>query len=530
MAESGRHHRQLAQYLNKHKSQGKQNGNEGQGKTIASQNSLTLHHNDVRGNQQNQHKPSSLRDKNTSSSRSRSMEKTFSHNSRRPKIHGKATIDHLPDEILLKIFRYLEAHSLLRAASVCHHWQGIANDNFLWEEIFRHYASKLPGIKVTKIPEKPPLSYWKQLCIKRCSEQRNKSAFHMLRAIYPYTGLPRHTEKALKKAGVYFQLSLLDRDGVEHLSMTKDVFYHTMTVTVRWHSLTNVAPLTRIKKIQVLACNPLFFETNGSAVPNSPYQRSLLLEDDISWRSWIEKNPALVSDDLVSLHRLPSGLVIATWKDGGELAFVTVGFHFNHLVHRCLWGKANNIYEMPPHKVISDDIDPCYGLHHFSVTVELRNMRQPLWNQQFKTVDCKREGIRGDYASFILIRKHFTIDHVIITKNLNLPWKTELFKGILKNVAWLDIVMLDERNEVFWAVSSLIKADLQKQSKTFDFDYNGEQNLEVHLSEDKGQVFMELNQMDDGRLFVTSLELKVKFSAIDEWFGSCYSEQTSLTK
>ncbi|XP_046562923.1 F-box only protein 15-like [Haliotis rubra] len=520
MASSSHHRRHLTGYLDKHKNKQHTNtvGNSDSSPSGGGGNSSSTRHTLMTpGNDKKSTKP-------VENARAKGGRNTTAvTNSRRrppPLIKGKATIEHLPYEIMLEIFSRLEAQDLLKAACVCKRWHKQANDNLLWEKIFRTHGTtvKDEGGK----PLRPPLEYWKQLCIKRCTEKRNKTCLKLLKKMHPYTGLPRFTEKALRCAGVWFQLCLIDSDGKEHESMTCDVFHHSMSIAVRWYSLTNV-PLNRIKQLKVFSCNPLFFDDKGHAVRNGPYQRSLMTSTDLKWSVYVKDTTPVAANDTIVLYAVPaSDLLVATWKADGELAFVAVGYHHLQLVHRCLLGTIKSAYPLPGHTPVPDDIDPSYGLHDYRCTVDIRNMRSSLWTQQFQGLHCRKQDVGDGYAYFRLIRKDHTGDHVIIPKQFSLPWKTDLFKGIIKNIAWLDLTLLDERETVFWSFSSPLTAQAKEKTKNLDFDYNGDNHLAAMFSGEKGQVHIELNQMDDDRTFVSCLEVRVALSAINEWFETCY--------
>ena len=64
----------------------------------------------------------------------------------------------------------------------------------------------------------------------------------------------------------------------------------------------------------------------------------------------------------------------------------------------------------------------------------------------------------------------------------------DLFKFLIANILQFTVQLLNFFNE--------LKEIINKFPFTaLDFDYNGEEQLEVSLTEDKGQVFMELNQV-----------------------------------
>jgi len=60
---------------------------------------------------------------------------------------------------------------------------------------------------------------------------------------------------------------MVDSDKREIMFNSRDVFHHHMSATVRWFEL-ELPSLLRLKALHVFAINPLFFNTNGSAVTN----------------------------------------------------------------------------------------------------------------------------------------------------------------------------------------------------------------------------------------------------------------------
>ncbi|ESO83023.1 hypothetical protein LOTGIDRAFT_236816 [Lottia gigantea] len=490
---------------------------------------MAVNHQKVVANYLNKHK---VTEKQISNSQPTSKDKQgiYADKSRKPRfikrkpppvIHGKANISHLPDELLLELFEYLDAASLLTSACVCKKWQEITNDNSLWITIYKNYA-KFKGRPV--IPTgKLPLSYWKDLCLKRCSEERNKNVQKMMKRIHLYTGLPENTVKCLKKCGITYQLTTLDNHGVERSYRSSDIFYHTMSVSIRWYNLQGLA-IKSLRKLKILSCNPLFFNSQGVVIPNSPYQRSLLTEVSIKWENWKKENKPIKEDENIQLYKISNDILLATWKADGELAFIVCGFHHNNFINRCLLGSYKCQYEPKEHKVISDDIDPNYGLHHYKCTVELRNIRQSIWNQQFQGLECKQNNIVNNICALILRRSNDVTDRLPVDKQIQLPWKTELFKGIVKDVCWLDVTLLDERGEVFWSLSSPVYTMSKETTKNvaMDFEYKDESKLEMTIKTVDVEVLIQLNEMDDGTRFITHLELQLDISLVDTWFGTSY--------
>lgn len=62
-----------------------------------------------------------------------------------------------------------------------------------------------------------------------------------------------------------FELVMIDSDDREHTLGHQDVFYHTMSVSIRWFAL-EMPPLKSIKEIQLYSKNPLFYN-NATGKP-----------------------------------------------------------------------------------------------------------------------------------------------------------------------------------------------------------------------------------------------------------------------
>lgn len=70
-------------------------------------------------------------------------------------------VAHLPDEVLMQIFRFLDARSLLACASTCRRWELIANDNSLWKELYCAYFDREQPPSSLYVEEK----HWKGLSL-----------------------------------------------------------------------------------------------------------------------------------------------------------------------------------------------------------------------------------------------------------------------------------------------------------------------------------------------------------------------------
>lgn len=63
-------------------------------------------------------------------------------------------------------------------------------------------------------------------------------------------------------------------------------------------------------------------------------QRSLLYEYSMNWSKFKSENQPVGSDSTVQSYAFAERLLISTWKDGGGLAYIAVGIHYNQLIER----------------------------------------------------------------------------------------------------------------------------------------------------------------------------------------------------
>ncbi|XP_077983284.1 F-box only protein 15-like [Glandiceps talaboti] len=436
----------------------------------------------------------------------------------------KATIESLPSELILKVFSYLGPNDLLLCAGVCKKWLKLSNDNFLWKKLYQIYVvnvqKKKKGKVCVDVSGDGNLKEWKAECIKRCVNVRNGRVQTLLKKIHPYTGLPSHTQQTLQKLGVVWQLVLTDRNGQEYIIAHSDVFFFPMSATIRWYSL-NIPPLTSLKRLTFYGLAPVFYGDDGNALKNSPCQRSLLLQQDFDWSRWSSQHTPDGQDNTVNIYVLTHGLMLATWKEGSELAFVSLCLHNHHLIQRSTMGTSNNIYIPKVQKPPLDDVDTQYGLHGYSCTIELRHQRAVYWGQQFKQLHCDKQNLVGRHARLVPIRSDVTYDHSYTNKKINLPWKTDVFKGIVQDMCILDVTVLDDQNTPMWCLSSPVKLKPSTEANV-NFHYEGESYF-IDYDNDIGRVHIQLIWDEERQQYaIVSAVLDISLTAINTWFGTKY--------
>ncbi|XP_025076350.1 F-box only protein 15-like isoform X3 [Pomacea canaliculata] len=415
----------------------------------------------------------------------------------------------------------------MNASCVNKQWSAVASDNLLWQDIYKRYIShsehnSKPAVQ-SESPQKLSASYWKNICMTRCCERRNKITFGKLKKLNPYTGLPSQTEAAVRQGRIMYKLCLVDKMNAEHISEASDMYWHQMATCVCWCRL-DFLPVQKVHCIRLLASSPLIFGADGS-----PYHCSLVWEENLHLSRYIKENQVWASDDLINLYWLPGNLLLGTWKADSEIAFLMVGLHYDKLLHRSLLGTALACYKGKKHKPVPDDVDPTYGLHGYQVTLELHNTQQSLWSQQFRNLHGHLEDGVIDRVIFTLVRHDCTTDHTPLYGKIALPWRTELFKGRVKMVAWLDLTVLDERGDVFDVFSSPVC--VQKSSiKGPDFEYGEDHQLTIRHSSDRTTMNMQLGQVYSQRFQIMISKMNQHLTCLTKFAVILFSTFILLKK
>ncbi|XP_071824288.1 F-box only protein 15-like [Apostichopus japonicus] len=427
------------------------------------------------------------------------------------------TVHDLPTEVLVSIFKLLTPHDLMTCSCVCQRWMELAGDNLLWQPLYKRFKLPQPG--------RPDSVYtihagikWKTAFMERCIQRRNVRLKNLLKKKDPYTTLPANIDMMLRNFGVEWNLVFIDRNDTEHVYAHSDVFKFNTSVTIRWYSLEFLS-LENIHSIRFTAKAPILFEKDGLPVPGCPQKSSLLLS--IPWTGKQDKFTA-VEDETLKLHIIHPGVVIATWKDGGDIAFVSLCLHKFTLMERILFGHQTRIYQHTHNKPAADDVDNHYGLHDFQCNVELRQQRALCWTERFTGLHCSKEVIKDGVVRLNLIKTEKEQEHSHLNKKLCLPWKTDVFKGVFPNICILDMTLFDEFMEPFWCVSHPVQVRKEDSSQV-SMLYHGDQ-FNIEYSDEIGRIDCQVvRDEDEGRDLITNLSLSIRMEAINSWFSTSYS-------
>ncbi|XP_070484000.1 F-box only protein 15 isoform X8 [Equus przewalskii] len=291
------------------------------------------------------------------------------------------SLDSMPSEILLKIFSYLDAGTLLCTGCVNRRFYHLANDNFIWIRIYSTaFSPKRSNWKVNSVEktavtmnllsvEDKEAGYWKKEYIAKQIASVKAALAQVLKPVNPYTGLPVKTKEALRP---------------------------------RWHSLIAKYNLSNLTASTMFGC-----------------------------------------DRLIRIFCLNPGLLVGLWKREEELAFVMANLHFHHLVERSTLGSATIPYELPPHSPLLDD-NPEYGLHGYQLHVDMHSGGIFYLCGTFRNLFTKKGYIENGYAKLIVISFKNNTEHLPLIGKVGLSWRTDIFDGCIKHttVTWAEMQKL----------------------------------------------------------------------------------------
>ncbi|XP_047381893.1 F-box only protein 15 isoform X2 [Sciurus carolinensis] len=288
------------------------------------------------------------------------------------------SLDRMPSEILLKIFSYLDAVSLLCAGCVSRRFYHLANDNFIWIRIYSTvFSPKKSNWKVNSVEETAvsvsvlsvedkEAGYWKKEYIAKQITSVKAALAQVLQPVSPYTGLPVKTKEALRISGLGWAIVLKEKSGKEYIMQHVDLSLNDTSVTVVWYGK-NWPCLATLSTLDLCGVTPVFMDRHKPPPKNGPRWHSLIAKYDLSH---LTESTMIGCDRLVQIFCLQPGLLVGLWKKEEELAFVMANLHFHHLVERSTLGSASIPYEPPLHSPFLDD-NPEYGLHGYQLHVDM---------------------------------------------------------------------------------------------------------------------------------------------------------------
>lgn len=203
-----------------------------------------------------------------------------------------------------------------------------------------------------------------------------------------------------------------------------------------------------------------------------------------------------------------------------------MSFNFSYL--ECVLGFVGTDVQNSINKeTLFDDVDSSIGLHDYEISVELRSFSESYWSNKFIGVFTKH--LDGGFAVFDLISSDvqssaYSVTHSL-QKEIGLEWSGLILGSAVKDVAVLDIEIVDEFKRVFHSESEVVKLD-EKSLFGNEMSYDRmEEGRKMSIEGGKGEVklLMELREdksRDETR--ISDLTVKIKLSKINSHFHTKY--------
>ncbi|KAJ8376593.1 hypothetical protein SKAU_G00071730 [Synaphobranchus kaupii] len=432
--------------------------------------------------------------------------------------------ERMPPEIILKILSYLDAASLFCIGFVNKQFYELANNNAMWYRMFTNEYEKMEkwklkqadevveGVNAVSIQEKPE-GYWKRLYFRKMSGYNEKKWKRQLKAINPYTGLPRLTEQVLRDLHVTWDITLTDKRGRESIFKQTHAYFSDSSVTVCW-SKGGWPPFHQLSTLQVHGVKRVALDC---PTVNKPGWRSLIAKHDVP----DIQERVIGSDKLVNLLRLAPGLMIGLWRGNFAVAFVMMNLHFHKLVERSLLGSSLCPYTVPEDRPPFDDVDSEYGLHGYTVHILLHNTVEHIMSGHFSQLFCKTDEIWDGFIQLKAIKRNDLSQHTPLSGKISLPWRTDGLNGNVQNCCMMTLTVLDEAQNPFCCVSTPITMTLSKK-ESLSYDYQGERFFMWH-QDSEVKVKIELVWLaEQEQFFLTNLVIYIATAKVNKHFGRRY--------
>ncbi|NXY84169.1 FBX15 protein, partial [Alcedo cyanopectus] len=434
----------------------------------------------------------------------------------------------MPSEILIKILSYLDAASLLSVGCVNKHFYQLANDNGIWLKIYSSCFQQKRTVRKMKTGQTETGSlgcaalhdrnpgYWKKEYIIKQQAVVKARVMQLVKRVVPYTGLCKHKE-AMKASGLSWIIVLKDKHGEEHMLEKGRPAFKDTSVTVLWYS-TNWPCLEILSTLKLFGVMPLLPD-QSKAHSKGPHRRSLIAEYSLT--NLTENSVAVGADKLVQLFSLGPGLLVGLWKEKKEIAFVMASLHYHQLLERSTLGSATVQYALPPNQPVRDDIDPDYGLHGYSLHLDLHGRSCTYLCATFRSLFCRKVDITDGYLRLRVVSLKDSTKHLPLTGTLGLYWETDVFKGTIKNCFMMVVTVLDGTGKPFWCFSAPVYMEPSSEASGL-YDCSGP-IYTTDYADSEGKVFMEFVYLEETKeYFIVSLVLYISTKKLNNWYGTNY--------
>ncbi|KGL84111.1 F-box only protein 15, partial [Tinamus guttatus] len=436
----------------------------------------------------------------------------------------------MPSEMLLKIFSYLDAVSLLCAGCVSKRFYDLANDNGIWLKL---YSSCFPpkrmfwkinpaetetiSLGCATLQDRRP-GYWKKEYIFRQIAAVKTRVMQLVKPVDPQTGLPCKNREAIRASGLSWIIVLKDKNGKEHVMEQADLSFKDTSVTIFWYSAYWPC-LNILSTLELCGVTPLLPDQNRGTNTNGPRRRSLIAKYSLS--NLTNTSVAIGADKLVQIFYLNPGLLLGLWKGKNEIAFVTASLHYHQLLERSTLGSATLQYVLSPNEPVLDDVDPEYGLHDYNLHLDMHSGTHTCMCGTFKSLFCRKGDIQNGYLRLTVVSVKDNAKHLPIIGTVGLSWRTDVLKGNVKDCYLMDVTVLDETRKPFWCFSAPVSMELSSKTSGL-YDYMGH-IYTTEYADSEGKVSVDLVWLEETKeYYVVSLVLYISTKKVNSWYGTNY--------
>lgn len=429
----------------------------------------------------------------------------------------------LPDELLLRIFNFLDVRSLLACCSTCKRWVPLASDNSLWKELYcLYFAHKQPSSALCV-----EAMHWKERFIKQSKKRRDKTFLKSMDGRKSCDFASR-VEDHLRKLCNKFQLSLTTRAGKVYNYSEKTRVYGLFAIMIRWHSLDEFPSLKDVRKIEVFSSTPILMSKSGRMLVKGPKQKSLVLCDDQLNQLCVGPHGrASKSDDEISYIGLHSGILVGLWRKSNDVAFVTASLHTYQLLNKCLLSTSETIAACQ-HVVKHDDISRFYGLQGYEFHIQIvtgDSCNVFYFKINSDIMDMKQDATTVSYSVKNSLR-------VFAFEEAFLAWSTGLFKGKIPGIVFFTLTVIDFNKDIIFNVSQPAKIEVLNEVST-DFESSEKSALTLTCVDElvgKGKLVLSRHYscdrftaetIDEG-VYLDAFSMTFNTKFINQWFGSRY--------
>eukprot|EP00002_Diphylleia_rotans_P014456 TRINITY_DN2818_c0_g1_i3.p1 TRINITY_DN2818_c0_g1~~TRINITY_DN2818_c0_g1_i3.p1 ORF type:complete len:512 (-),score=99.94 TRINITY_DN2818_c0_g1_i3:222-1757(-) len=297
-----------------------------------------------------------------------------------------------------------------------------------------------------------------------------------------------HSQKIVMEMQLSWKVDIVDDNGrrIEVASFSFDesglarnkqavMFQHMLHLRPRL-SAEALIPLTKIKEISVsghvsnISTKPrLFYHSEKFISERRPFgiSKKPISEAAVSsWEITCEKE-AIILYTSSSLR-----FAVGVWKDSRDICFLSASMPYPDIMKQVFsvintaeWEKKLGPQlstMLRPHAVYFDDLDSKFGLHDYTLHIEIRSGTKSVWTMEFSSLFASyQQGFHDKqnrehmYAALVIVdREHddgsfdqgsLTQKRFAFTSKLCFPWQTVAFSGSLDRTTTVDICLYDER-------------------------------------------------------------------------------------